>query len=464
MGRMRRAGPTIVRAEVRGDVRVVVRSVGLAVGLAFGVGCGGDDPEPFTIRASAGLDGRAFDGTPAVDQVELRVRGLDGVERALGRVSLASGALEVPDAAKDGYGALVLAGLGGDGATLAYGRTPSLELAGLQGRPTVGVSILVQRVGTIARALRLDDAPARPRCSALGERYALVFDAASTSAQVVDLLALSSRAERQVLSAAPTTVATSGATTLALDASGGATLVDFAANTVTTPSAPDGAAFADVVGGSIVLGDDGAAWLVGATRSNQATDLVLRLDPDGKLSARRLLRARRAAAATWVPGRGLLVAYGEPADGSAAGEAPALELVAPGASTSAPLPFPAPMAALRGGILVALDGARVLRIAEDGAAATFDLSCASACAEAPTSWKDDPRAPRDDDHATAIEGGGAVVVRGGRVSLLGRAGDRLVPLHDAGAAEVCTQRLSIGSVAVVVAGEDVVRTVAPPRP
>jgi len=419
----------------------------LALVCASAAGCSGDE-EPYVIRVVSGIGQPAFDA--AVTRVELRVRDGNGVERAVSEVPVGAGSLEVPDAAKSGIGSLALAGLGGEGALLSYGRTPSLELSGLSGQPTLRLAIFVQRTSSIVPAWKLAGKLTTPRCATMGARYALIAD--GTTADVVDLLDVSVTRE-QAFVTAPVSIATAGALVLTIDAEGKASLVNLSTGVRTTPTAPTGATFADVAFGATVIDESGGAWIVGPTRGNAPSDVAIRLGSDGALVARKLLRPRKSAAATWVNGRGLLVAYGDDMLG--------VELLAPSATASTPLPYP--VDARAGGVLVPLDGGKVLRVDADGAATALDLTCASGCAPVAASFKDEPRAARADDHASMLEGGGAIVVRGGRVLRLPPDASKLELLHDAGASPVCTTPLSTGIVAVAIGGDDVVRTIAPAR-
>jgi len=429
-------------------------SVALLSALTFAVGavsCKSDE-EPFVIKLVAPLGESAFGGTPSVARVELRVRNVDGVERALGNVAVSDGQFEVADAIKSGIGSVVLAGIGADGAVLAYGRTPSLELEGLSGRATIAISIFVQRTPSIAPALKLGAKPVSPRCASIGTRFGLIADAEGAHADVIDLLDWTV-AREEAFETAPVSLATAGSLVLAIDRDGKATLIDLAKGTRTTPSAPEGASFADVAFGTTIRDESGGAWIVGPTRSTSPSDVALRLGDDGAIVARKLQRARRSAAAAWVAGRGLVIAYGDDTIG--------VELLAPGTTTSSLLPFP--VDARAGGALIALDGNRILRVDPEGVATTLDLACAKDCVPVATTLKDEPRVARADDHATPLEGGGAVIVRGGRVLRLSRDGGKLELLHDAGASAVCSALLPNGSVALAIAGDDIVRTIAPSR-
>jgi hypothetical protein len=140
---------------------------------------------------------------------------------------------------------------------------------------------------------------------------------------------------------------------------------------------PDGmASYAEVAGGATVHDLDDNAYIVGATRTETPTDRVLRLDTEGQLTAPRLTVPRVGAAATWVPGRGLVVMGGS-------SEGPAAELMASGSAAFTALPFPAD--ATTGAGIVALDSSTVLRVGgvdASGARApsvTMSLACPTNC-------------------------------------------------------------------------------------
>lgn len=410
------------------------------------------EPDPFVIAARAPLGESPFAGTPAVASVELRVRDTAGSEKTVARVPLGSGSLELPDSAKTGAGSLVLAGLGADGALLAYGRTPPIDLSALTDPPAITVAVLVQRIGTAPPAITLAGAPIRPACATIGARYMVVAD--GTNADVVDLVSLVARRETP-FSAAPATLAATGALTLAIDDAGNATLLDVEAGTSTTPTAPSGTSFAEVAGGAAIA-DDTGVWLVGPTRMTNPTDRVMRLGSDGTWTAYRLARPRSGAGATWVSGRGLLVAYGSTTSGEALG----LELLSAGASAPSSLAHPGEAGPC--GVLTALDGNRVLRIAPDGNGTILDLSCAKDCVPAASAIHAAAATPHADDHATRAEIG-TVIVRSGSVSWLASDASKLVPLLDAGAQPICSAALSTGAVGIAVGGERALRTFSPPR-
>jgi hypothetical protein len=428
-------------------MRGVLCVTGLVLAIpCLSTGCSTTE-NPVTITAIAGLDGAPFDGTPAVTEVQLRVRDTAGNESTVARTPTSTLGLDVPDSAKQGIGSLVLAGVDGSGNTVAWGRTPPLDLSALQARLSVSLTILVQRSASIARALKLDSAVQKPRCAMVGTRYLLVSDAASVDAHTVDLLTMSSLSDAGAWPTAPVTVAVAGAKALAIDATGKATLTDLEAQTSSTPSPPSGLAFADVAGGQVVIAEDGSAFIVGATRASAPTDAILRLDADGTLAVRRLGKARTGASATWATGRGLVVAYGS-------GDAP-IEVLAPSATNATALAFPPQTGR---SVIAPLDATHLVRVDETGAAWSIDLGCGMACAEVALPWKDAAITAREDDVAVTLDGSSLLLVRGGHVSIVKAGAPK--PLFDS-PSPICAQLLSTGAAAIAVGGDPVLRTVLP---
>lgn len=428
------------------------------LGLAVAASACGSDPSPFVLTVVAPLGETPFGGAPAVAKVELRVRDAKGAERTVGATAFSSRELTVPDAIKTGVGSLVLAGLDASGATVAYGRTPPLDLSALSDPPAISMAVLVQRTGTLSKVVALPSAPTRPLCVTIGTRYFVVGDAATTNADVFDTLDATT-AREAAFEAAPALLAAAGGALLTLDAAGKATLTDLDAATTSTPTAPVGTSFGEVAGAAVIADDAGGAYLVGPTRADAPSSLVLHLAKDGTFTGSRLVLARTRAAAAFVPGRGLLVAYGE----AAGGAAPGVDLVPTGA-TSATSATTLAFAGdgKPGGVLAPLDATRVLRIDEAGVGTVLDLSCGSDCRPGPTPIRDEPRTARADDRATLGENG-ALIARGGRLSLLSADGTKLTLLADVGAASVCSAALSTGAIGVAIGGETTLRTLAPPR-
>ncbi len=141
-------------------------------------------------------------------------------------------------------------------------------------------------------------------------------------------------------------------------------------------SLPEGLdSFAELSGSKTVNSPADRAFIVGPSRTAEASNAVLVLEPDGTLTVLRTRAARRAAAALWVDGTGLVVVGGT--DAAAALEAIGeegdefVELAFPSFPVySSQVSFDAPRLVSLGGFLG--DGS-------PAAGATFDLDCVEAC-------------------------------------------------------------------------------------
>lgn len=180
--------------------------------------------------------------------------------------------------------------------------------------------------------------------------------------------------------------------------------LDTSSGTQTTIAVPAGLDnFGEIAGGRTVVTGDGAAYIVGATRATKPTSAVLRLSAKGVPTVLRLGTPRAGAAATWIAGRGLLVAGGS-ADGAGA------EIIADDASAFSALPYPAD--ATVGAAVVGVDADTALRLGgrdAQGAPApsvTLALGCQSACAGVPTP----PDVALDNAQAFELAGGALVAV------------------------------------------------------
>ena len=82
-----------------------------------------------------------------------------------------------------------------------------------------------------------------------------------------------------------------------------------------SPTLPTGLdSFEPLAGGSAVTSDDGRLFLVGATRLDKASDVVLEVAADQSVTVRKLVFPRAGAAATWVADVGLVVVGGSATD------------------------------------------------------------------------------------------------------------------------------------------------------
>jgi hypothetical protein len=172
---------------------------------------------------------------------------------------------------------------------------------------------------------------------------------------------------------------------------------------------PDGLdEFSEVAGGRALTAPDGDVFIVGATRTEGATDALLRLlpsDDDVALTLRtiRILAPRVGAGAVWMDDYGLVVVGGS-SDG------PGVEMLPEGETESVALPYPPD--GTRGAGLVALDADRVLRIGganadgEPAPTVSIDLSCTEDCSPEPYS----STLPLTDITAYSLENGETLAV------------------------------------------------------
>lgn len=82
-----------------------------------------------------------------------------------------------------------------------------------------------------------------------------------------------------------------------------------------SPTLPSGLdSFEPLAGGSAVSSDDGRLFLVGATRLDKPSDVVLEIAADQSVTVRKLVFPRAGAAATWVTDVGLVIVGGSATD------------------------------------------------------------------------------------------------------------------------------------------------------
>lgn len=313
--------------------------------------------------------------TPARLRVVMRDEG-DGETTLFDGPVEGAASVELASLPPEAFGRVRATAFDAAGARVVEGETLAVSAGALAG---TALDVFVQRVGTWARMPSSSSSSAPPAHHALvmGGRY--VMSASGTSAAFYDLLFL-----REVASSAPLprpaeSLVASGTRALLIDRAG-ATLVDYGdARTSAEIDAPDGASFDSVAGGRTVVSAAGDSFVVGSTRDEgPPTARVLRVRASGVLDWARTTLDRRAACATHVAGRGLVVAGGK-SDG------PGAELLAEGAATSAPLPygpFDAPECALAAVatdrvVIAAFDGSRAPRLA------SMRLDCAASCALEP---------------------------------------------------------------------------------
>lgn len=147
-----------------------------------------------------------------------------------------------------------------------------------------------------------------------------------------------------------------------------------ASGDVVAPDAMGG--FAEVAGGRTVEDDEGGIYIVGATRDDPPTDVILHVDSEGVLTARRLNFPRAGAATLSVPGIGLVVYGGNDT-------APAAELLGAGETTASVLGYD--QDPVVGAVLIGAGGDRAVRAGGRDASGAyapsveFDVDCLASC-------------------------------------------------------------------------------------
>ena len=338
----------------------------LALVAAVLTSCAGD-PEG-TIAITTGEEIDALSRAPAPTTIVTEALALDRSRRELARATLPTESFSLGALPRSDVGAIAVTALDAAGKPILRGETLYVQWGALE---SAGLEVFVQRVGELARVPRGPASIEAIHATVAVGRYLLATN--GTAAVLYDLLNL------RALDAPPTfprparSLVTFDTTVLLVDEQG-ATAFDLQTRREGEVAAPAGASFAEIAGGSTVRASEGTQLVVGATRlAGGPTPRLLHLAADGKLTAASLANAREGACATWVEGRGLVVYGGSPV-------APGGEVIAPGATQGAALPFPPDP--IRGCGAATLDGSHVLIAGEQ--TRVLDLACASECE--PIAW------------------------------------------------------------------------------
>ena len=363
----------------------------LLVTSCLGAACSSSDNG--SIQLVTGEETDTFTRPPA--PTKLRVDAVDssGHVTTLSTTPLPAATVDLGTQSEATVAALEVTGLDASGNRIVFGESLPLLFGGLAG---MTVPVFVQRVGELARLPGpLSDARRAPLLAQVQGQYVFVGGGAEASTaattQLYDFGQLAPLPSPPTLPLVPQSVAFVGTVAWLIGSTGAADYFDFSSNGQAALQAPAGGSFADVAGGLTVIGDNGVQFIVGATRtSGAATATVLEIDPNdtsnpnypfGGPTWLTLTAPRLGAAATWVPGRGLVVIGGS---GSAAGA----ELVSPGSTKGSALPYP-PDPSGAGGA-TALSNEIVLvaggySATGDAGARTIDLTCTAQCA--PVVWE-----------------------------------------------------------------------------
>lgn len=339
--------------------------------LTLSVSCGGTPRG--TVSIVTGEETDVFSRAPAAVVLVTEKVAADGTRTEISRTALPNDSVDLGDQVRSEIGAFAVRGLDATGRTVVRGETLFVQWGALE---RTDLQIFVQRTNELVRMPR-GPASFEPSAAAMVVgRY--VLGVSSSTGVVYDLLALETTSPALALPRPARSIATVDTAALLIDELG-ATVYDLAEGTSATLAAPTGGSFSEVAGGRLVSAADGTQYIVGATRNaGGPTTRILVVSPEGKASFASTTVAREGASATFLEGRGLVVVGG---DASGAGA----ELLAPGATLAAPLPFaPDPV---RDSSAVTLDTSHVALVGGSGGGGlvrVLDLACTTACV--PASW------------------------------------------------------------------------------
>lgn len=379
----------------------------LRFALAFLAACSSTAEGSLSITTGGETD--ALTRAPAPTQ--LVVAGIDPQKASheLARTHLPASSLDLGNQDETTIYRLRVAALDDASTTLLRGLTLPVQLGALEGTT---LPVFLQRLGETARMPSpLSDAREAPLATLVIGRFVTLAGGADATragaSQIYDLATLSPYTNPPALPRVPKTLASLGSRLLLID-DAGATWFELSDGTTTAVDAPGGGTWAEVSGGSAYGTDDGGSFVVGATRAPTGatgpTARVLRIAPDGTLSFAGLSEPRLGAAATFVSGRGLVVA-----GGSATGAG--VEVLAVGATAGSPLPFPADPTT--GAAAAGTDATHVLLaggVGHESDTRLLDLGCSAACGSAPGPALPAPLVRADAVALGGFEGGNADVL------------------------------------------------------
>jgi hypothetical protein len=334
-----------------------------------------------TVTIVTGEETEVLSRAPAPVTLLAEKIAADGSRTQLTRAQLPLDTISLGDQPRTEVGGIAVLALDAAGKPLVRGETLFVQWGALE---NTNLEVFIQRTGELARMPRGPGAIDPTVVTLLVGRYVLA--ASGTTTMLYDLLGLRPLSAPPVLPRPAKSIATVGTAALVIDEAG-ATTFDISDTSSFPLEAPPGGTFAEVAGGARVGASDGSQFIVGATRTaGGPTTRILVVDIEGKVSFASLTVPREGACATFVEGRGIIV-FGGSATGAGA------EVLAPGSTLAAPLPFPPDP--VRGCGATALDSAHVGIAGGTGAAGdtgaglpvrVLDLACTTACTPAP--WPD----------------------------------------------------------------------------
>jgi hypothetical protein len=393
-----------------------------AVPFLFLLSCSSQDSA--TISLVTGAETDTFTQTPAptelvVDAVELT--GSDGGTQTtvLATSPLPASTVDLGSWSENTVAVIKVQGLANDN-TLVYGASLPLVFSDIVGET---IPIFVQRTGEFARVPSPpSDSRQNPTLAIMQGEYLVIgagtggadasFDAGST--QLYDFFQMATLGSPPTLPAVPQSIAFDGTVSWLVDGDAG-TYFDFSDSYYGSISLPSGGYFADVAGGATVTDENGAQYIVGATRSTgTASAKILKIDPSdtsnsnypyGNPTWLTLINSRLGASAAWVTGQGLVVCGGS-------ASAPGVEFIGSGETSAVALAYPVDPST--GGGAGMLDSQHVLLAGgltptgEDAGVRIINLQCGTLCNPQP--WPGLPIPITSAQTFVSIGGTGALVV------------------------------------------------------
>lgn len=337
------------------------------------------------LQLVTGGEDDALTRSPALATLRIDAVDTSGNVQTLATARLPASTIDLGIQSEAAAGSIEVSGLDDSGARLLFGSTLAIQYGALDG---LTLPVFVQRTGEMARMPNpLSDARQSPLLAPLAGRYLLIGGGGDEAMRIYDLVTFAPIGSPPSVPRTPKSIALLGTVAWLID-DRGASQYDLSSGSSSDVAAPAGGTFADVAGGITVAAPDGSQYVVGGTRaSGTPSALVYAIDVRGNGSWLKLTKPRLGASATWVSGRGLVVAGGS-------AEAAGVEVIGPGQQNGSALAY-APDASVGAGA-VTLDAQHVLVAggttpdAKDAGARAIDLGCASQCT--PTAWSSLPAA------------------------------------------------------------------------
>lgn len=269
-------------------------------------GCGETEISPASLVLTVGQESDAWDRDPAPTRIVVTARTSSGDQPLLDAPwpvdKLDMGEL-IPSTAY-AFSAVLR---DGNGNVIMRGGTPFILSDLMSGGR---LPLFCGRAGELARPTSgLHDGVKNPALALLNGRFVLAVDPQNGASQFYDFGFLAPVTTDEALPLVPATIATSDGVSLLLLSASGAAKVD----TLTGGAADPGITFSqEVIGGRVIHGEDGTAFVVGPTRAKgESTSAVLKMLPDGTITRVDITTPTIGAAAAWIPGSGLLVVGGQ---------------------------------------------------------------------------------------------------------------------------------------------------------